>query len=46
MAEIRQRELGRTGLKVGEIGFGTEYLHGQSAATVAEVVRAAEVLEG
>ena len=41
MAEMKQRELGQTGLKVGEIGFGTEYLHGQSSEAVAEVVRAA-----
>lgn len=40
-AEMKQRELGRTGVKVGEIGFGTEYLHGQSAETVVEVVREA-----
>ncbi len=38
---MKQRELGRTGLKVGEIGFGTEYLHGQSTETVVEVVREA-----
>lgn len=35
------RKLGRTGLAVGEIGIGTEYLHGQPRETVVEVVRGA-----
>jgi predicted aldo/keto reductase-like oxidoreductase len=40
-ATVQQRTLGRTGIEVGEIGLGTEYLHGQSPETVAAVVREA-----
>lgn len=36
---MNRRKLGRTGLVVGEIGIGTEYLHGQPRETVVEVVR-------
>jgi predicted aldo/keto reductase-like oxidoreductase len=35
---VRYRTLGRTGLEVGEIGLGTEYLHGQPRETVVSVV--------
>ncbi len=38
---MNQRKLGRTGLAVGEVGIGTEYLHGQPRETVVEVVRGA-----
>jgi predicted aldo/keto reductase-like oxidoreductase len=38
---MNRRKLGRTGLAVGEIGIGTEYLHGQPRETVVEVVRGA-----
>src|SRR5208337_1784217 len=37
-AAVEQRRLGRTGLNVGEIGLGTEYLHGAPRATVKAVV--------
>jgi len=40
---MRYRTLGRTGLKVGEIGLGTEYLNGPSRETVGAVV--AEAVE-
>jgi hypothetical protein len=35
---VEYRELGRTGLAVGAIGLGTEYLHGQPRETVTAVV--------
>lgn len=35
---MKQRELGRTGLRVSEIGFGTEHLHGQPRQTVIDVI--------
>lgn len=41
---MRYRRLGRTGVEVGEIGLGTEYLHGQPRETVVSVV--AEAVEG
>jgi predicted aldo/keto reductase-like oxidoreductase len=40
---VRYRKLGRTGLQVGEIGLGTEYLHGQARETAVSVV--AEAVE-
>ena len=33
-----RRALGKTGIDVGEVGLGTEYLNGQSKATVASVI--------
>ncbi|MFX1311559.1 MAG: aldo/keto reductase [Promethearchaeota archaeon] len=38
---MKLRELGRTGLKVSEIGLGTEYLYGQSRETVISVIKKA-----
>ncbi len=38
---MKTRVLGRTGLEVGVLGLGTEYLNGQDAATYRRVVRAA-----
>lgn len=35
---MEYRELGRTGLVVGAVGLGTEYLHGQPRETVTAVV--------
>ena len=35
------RKLGRTGIEVGALGLGTEYLHGPSRETVVSVVRQA-----
>ena len=35
------RKLGKTGLEVGEIGLGTEYLNGQPRTTVRDTVREA-----
>jgi predicted aldo/keto reductase-like oxidoreductase len=40
---VRYRTLGRTGLEVGEIALGTEYLNGQPRETVVSVV--AEAVE-
>jgi len=36
--QVEYRELGRTGLAVGAIGLGTEYLHGRPRETVVQVV--------
>lgn len=38
---MNQRDLGRTGVRVGEVGLGTEHLHGQPRQTVIEVIREA-----
>ncbi|MCJ7752623.1 MAG: aldo/keto reductase [Armatimonadetes bacterium] len=38
---MNQTELGRTGVRVGEIGLGTEHLNGQPRQTVIEVIREA-----
>ena len=38
---MKQRDLGRTGVRVGEVGLGTEHLHGQPRQTVIEVIREA-----
>jgi predicted aldo/keto reductase-like oxidoreductase len=38
---VQRRPLGRTGIQVGEIGLGTEHLHGVPRDTVASVVREA-----
>jgi predicted aldo/keto reductase-like oxidoreductase len=38
---LQHRKLGRTGLDVGAIGLGTEYLYGQSQETVVSVVHEA-----
>ncbi len=38
---METRKLGRTGLTVGAVGLGTEYLNGQPGAVVTEVLREA-----
>jgi predicted aldo/keto reductase-like oxidoreductase len=38
---MQVRRLGRTGIEVGEIGLGTEYLHGPSRDTVVSVIHEA-----
>jgi len=38
---VERRRLGRTGVEVGAVGLGTEYLHGPSRETVVSVVRGA-----
>ncbi|MFX1536457.1 MAG: aldo/keto reductase, partial [Promethearchaeota archaeon] len=41
MSNMEYRNLGKTGLKIGVIGLGTEYLLGQSRETVVSVVQRA-----